>query len=80
MKYSRRIVALLLAMLSLACAGVAEGHDYHSLGQQRGLPGQDVIAWLEIPGASILEPVMMHQEDDAYYAKHGTSATSVSVE
>ena len=66
----RITAALLCLMLSAGCIGAAEASAYQELCEQRGLRSAEVIAWLEIPGASICEPVMRHPEDDEYYAAH----------
>ena len=58
----------LLLCTVLGCASARA--DYQSLCAQRGISGDDLIAWIEIPGASLLEPIMRHPADDAYYAKH----------
>lgn len=65
----------LAILLCLACGCAAAESSYQSLCAQAGLENPDVIAWLEIPGASICEPVLRHPEDDAYYAKHSADGT-----
>lgn len=62
---------LLLALLACLIAGVAAAETgYDALCRQHGIRGSDVIAWLEIPGAGLVQPVMRHPTDDAYYATH----------
>lgn len=70
MRYKRFIAALLCLVLSIGCADALAEQTYQRLCSQEGLQSQDVIAWLEIPGASLCEPILRHAEDDAYYAKH----------
>lgn len=74
---SRRLwLMLLLAVLAcLACNAAAAENDYHSLCAQTGYQSEEVIAWLEIPGADFLKPVMRHPTDDAYYASHLADGT-----
>lgn len=62
------LMLVLLVCLACTCA-TAEG-SYQALCKQHGVQGSDVIAWLEIPGAGICQPVMRHPSDDTYYAKH----------
>ena len=63
---------LCAAMCLLLLTGVAAGAraDYESLCRVADIAGTNVIAWLEIPGASVCEPVMRHGTDDVYYASH----------
>lgn len=61
--------ALVLLACLLCSMAAAEG-GYQALCKQHGVQGSDVIAWLEIPGADICQPVMRHPSDDVYYAKH----------
>jgi len=70
MRRTRPIVWLLILLLIL-CAGSASAQSrYDALCEQQALKSTKLIAWLEIPGASFLQPVMRHPLDDAYYAKH----------
>ena len=76
MRHKRWIAMLACLMLSIACIGAAaEEQTYQTLCRQRGLQSGHVIAWIEIPGASITEPIMRHPEDDAYYARHGADGS-----
>lgn len=70
MKKKRLIAAIACMTLCFAGLAVAEDPSYETLCRQEGLQSSDVIAWIEIPGASFYEPVMRHPEDDAYYAGH----------
>lgn len=67
---SLRMLVVCLLLLFLAGGVAAAENTYQSLCEQRGLENPDVIAWLEIPGASLCEPILRHPDDDAYYAKH----------
>lgn len=68
---------LILFILLCSVSGYAAGESaYQELCRQNKLSSADLIAWLEIPGASICEPVMRHPEDDAYYAKHAADGTT----
>lgn len=69
-------MVILLCMMT--CCSLAE-NSYHTLCVQHNLQKADVIAWLEIPGASICEPVMRHTEDDTYYAKHAANGAENTV-
>ena len=74
MRHKRWIAMLTCLMLSIACFGAAaEEQTYQTLCRQRGLQSESVIAWIEIPGAEITEPVMRHPEDDTYYARHSAN-------
>ena len=57
-------------LFCMVCGCVSAESRYQALCSQYELSSTDVIAWLEVPGASICEPVMRHEQDDAYYAKH----------
>lgn len=70
MRHKLLMIVLTCLMLSIVCVGAAEEQTYQTLCKQAGLQSRDVIAWLEIPGASITEPIMRRPEDDAYYATH----------
>lgn len=68
---SRITCFLVITMLFLAlCVSACAQSSYRSLCEQCEIDGKNVIAWLEIPGMSLCEPVMRHPQDDAYYAKH----------
>ena len=76
MRRGRCWLLLLLAMLAcLTCSGAAAASDYYTLTVESGIQSQDVIAWLEIPGADFCQPVMRHPTDDAYYASHLADGT-----
>ena len=70
MKKRVKWTACLIMLLCVMCMGAAAETAYESLCLQHGIAGNEVIAWLEIPGASICTPVMRHPKEDAYYAKH----------
>ena len=70
MRYKRVIAVLLCLLLGTGCVGVSEENSYHSLCEQEGLISPEVIAWLEIPGYPLCEPIMQHPSDDTYYANH----------
>lgn len=57
-------------VLCLGGAGAFAETAYQELCRRHGYQSPDVIAWLEIPGTSICEPVMRHPLDDSYYAEH----------
>lgn len=65
-----RWLLVLVTLLCLGCGCGSAESRYQALCSQNGLSSTDVIAWLEVPGASICEPVMRHAQDDTYYAKH----------
>lgn len=66
----KRLIAAIACMICFAGLAVAEELSYQTLCRQEELQSSDVIAWIEIPGASFCKPIMRHPEDDAYYAKH----------
>lgn len=70
MKRKRLIAAVACLILCLTGLAVAEEISYQTLCSQEGLQSSEVIAWIEIPGASFCKPIMRHSENDAYYAKH----------
>lgn len=61
---------LLTVLICLVGSCAAAESTYQTLCSQAGLNSPDVIAWIEIPGAEIREPVLRHPTDDAYYGKH----------
>lgn len=69
---------LLAVLICLVCSCAAAESTYQSLCKQAGLSSPDVIAWIEIPGAGIKEPVMRHPTDDAYYGKHRADGTETA--
>nr|MBR4279998.1 class B sortase [Clostridia bacterium] len=70
---SCRWLCLLLALACLTCSfAAADGGDTPWDG---AWDNPDVIAWIEIPGAQISEPVLRHPTDDAYYATHLADGT-----
>lgn len=73
----RGILAVLLSLLfclTVDCAAAQTALQL--LCQQQNVKNPDVIAWLEIPGAEISEPVLCHPEDDGYYAKRSADGYS----
>ena len=66
-----RIMLCIILLLCMAFSYSAAENSYQILCKQHKIDGADVIAWLEIPGASICEPIMMHAQDDGYYSTHG---------
>lgn len=76
MKYKRLFAVLFCLMLSIGYAGAAEELPYQMLCKQHGLENQEVIAWLEIPGASLCEPIMRSRSDDTYYARHDADGSA----
>lgn len=66
----RKWILCLIILCRLMCGYAMAETSYHTLCEKYGLSNADVMAWLEIPGASICEPVMRHPDDDAYYAAH----------
>jgi len=64
-------ILVLSVLLCMVCSCASGETTYQSLCAQHNLNSADVIAWLEIPGAALREPVMRHPEDDTYYAGHG---------
>lgn len=73
MRHKLLMIVLTCLMLSIVCVSAAEEQTYQTLCRQRGLQSENVIAWIEIPGAEITEPVMRHPEDDTYYARHSAN-------
>jgi len=73
MKYKKLAALLICLLLSIGYVGAALGETYQTLCEQRDVRSENAIAWLEIPGASICEPVMRHPEDDAYYARRNAN-------
>ena len=72
MRRRRTLAALLCLLLALLSpfGAAAEENTWQTLCTQYGLEGTDVIAWLEIPGYPLCQPVMQHPTDDAFYARH----------
>lgn len=72
MRRRRTLAALLCLLLALLgpFGAAAEESTWQTLCTQHGLEGTDVIAWLEIPGYPLCQPVMQHPIDDAFYARH----------
>lgn len=70
MRCTRVIALLLCTLLSLGSVAATAENAYQALCQQQGLQDAAVIAWIDIPGASICEPVMRHPNDDLYYSMH----------
>lgn len=70
----RRVAAAAAALIILlsACAAAQEDKTFESLLGAAGetFNRQHAGAFLEIPGAGILLPVMQHPEDDGYYLEH----------
>ena len=77
----KRTGALVLLICILLClSGAASAQDaFQTLCQQHGLQSSQIIAWLEISGAGISEPVMRHPSDDVYYASHAPDGTASAV-
>ena len=66
---------LILCLLCALMSGAAAEDAYARLCSQQGLQSDGVMAWLEIPGAAFIQPVMYNPADDAYYARHGADGT-----
>ena len=67
----KRAAAFWLTLCLVLSAGSAWAQEgFAALNSQNGVTTPDVGAWLEIPGASLLQPVMQHPEDDAFYQAH----------
>lgn len=79
MRRKFRWLPLMIALLCMISTCSFAETNYHTLCLQHNLRNADVIAWLEIPGASICEPVMRHPEDDAYYAKRAADGTENTI-
>lgn len=74
MRLMRRSVMVLLALFLLlgAFAVAEEDRTFETLLDQAGetLNRDHIRAFIEIPGAGILYPVMQHPEDDGFYLSH----------
>lgn len=71
MSLKKKLGFILGLILCLTCSIALADASYQELCQQQKLTNPDIIAWVEIPGASYCEPVMRHPTDDSYYAKNG---------
>lgn len=60
-------LAVCLVLWTISAVTLAES-TYQELCRQNGYKNPDIIAWLEVPGAAICEPVMRHPTDDSYYS------------
>lgn len=62
-------MALVLCMLSGACAQ----NSFAGLRESMGISNPHLEAWIEIPGAGYVQPVMRHPQDDSLYAGRDAS-------
>lgn len=70
---------LLLLLCMLLCLGSCNAFAQTSYAQwckQAGFSDSNIIAWVEIPGVSLREPVMRHPADDAFYARHSANGAA----
>lgn len=66
-------MALVLCMLSGACAQ----NSFAGLRESTGISNPHLEAWIEIPGAGYVQPVMRHPQDDSLYAGRDASGREV---
>ena len=77
MRRRYRIWCVCLLAWLIGSAAVAESR-FDALCRENPVTQAHVAAWIEIPGAAFLEPVMQHNEDDAFYASHNPSGAEYS--
>lgn len=68
-------VLLICIPLCIGSAAAEMESAYQKNCKQQGLQSEDLIAWLEMPGGMMLEPVMRHPKDDTYYANHAADGS-----
>lgn len=70
MKQMTRLLCVILLLWMTAGAAEETVQTFHELCGKTKLTETDACAWLEIPGAGLLLPVMQHDTDDAFYLTH----------
>ena len=65
--------ACLMAWMIACTASALANERYTSLCAEKSAVQEETSAWMEIPAANLLLPVMQHGEDDAFYASHDQS-------
>lgn len=65
----RKLLALCALLLCLVHTGMGES-TYDALCREQGIANAHLTAFIEIPGAGLVLPVLQHPQDNNYYAAH----------
>jgi len=68
-KYRVWCVCLIAWLIGIGCNGMAES-QYEVFCREQAVEQTDLAAWIEIPGAEFVQPVMQHDTDGSYYGSH----------